>query len=82
MAAERLTLLLDQAHATVRGMAEPMSGLRSTSRALLLYRLLSGFGPLRPIQIEKALSASKNGVRDLIAALTKAGLVTMTSQQH
>lgn len=36
MAAERLTLLLDQAHATVRGMAEPMSGLRSTSRALLL----------------------------------------------
>jgi hypothetical protein len=82
LAAERLTLLLDQAHATVRGMAEPMSGLRSTSRAPLLYRLLSGFGPLRPIQIEKALSASKNGVRDLIAALTKAGLVTMTSQQH
>ena len=53
-----------------------LCGLRSTSRAPALYRLLAGFGPLRPIQIEKAVGVSKNGVRELVATLTEAELVT------
>jgi hypothetical protein len=77
--AHTLTDLLDTAYRTDKGMQGPTSRLRSTSRAPRLYRLLSGFGPLRPIQIEKALSVSKNGVRDLVDALTTAGLVEMTA---
>src|SRR3546814_4703639 len=59
-----------------------MTVLRSTSRAPLLYRLLAGFGPLRPLQIEKALGVSKNGVRDLVAALVKAGLAERAAYEH
>ena len=81
-AAQRLTGLLDAAYSTVKDMQEPVSRLRSTSRAPGLYRLLAGFGPLRPIQIEAALAVSKNGVRDLVAALVKAGLAEMTSHRH
>lgn len=79
--AEQLTGLLDTAHRTVNAMQAPAARLRSTSRAPTLYRLLCGFGPLRPVQIEKALAVSKNGVRDLVAALIKAGLAEMTSQR-
>lgn len=81
-AAQRLTGLLDAAYAIVKDMQEPVSRLRSTSRAPGLYRMLAGFGPLRPIQIEAALAVSKNGVRDLVAALIKAGLAEMTSHRH
>lgn len=81
-AAQRLTGLLDAAYSTVKDMQEPVSRLRSTSRAPGLYRLLAGFGPLRPIQIEAALDVSKNGVRDLVAALVKAGLAEMISHRH
>ena len=63
-------------------MAEPISCLRSTSRAPVLYRILAGFGPMRPVQIEKALAVPKSGVRDLVAALVKAGLAEMTSHRH
>ncbi|WP_340054824.1 hypothetical protein, partial [Pseudomonas sp. JAI120] len=72
-AAQRLSEQLDAAHAMVAAMQQPLSGLRSTSRAPLLYRLLAGIGPLRPLQIEQALAVSKNGVRDLVAALVQAG---------
>jgi len=65
-AAQRLSEQLDAAHAMVAAMQQPLSGLRSTSRAPLLYRLLAGIGPLRPLQIEQALAVSKNGVRDLV----------------
>src|SRR3546814_13165372 len=58
-AAQRLSDQLDAAHASVREVHEAMTVLRSTSRAPLLYRLLAGFGPLRPPQIEKALGVSK-----------------------
>lgn len=79
--AQKQTGLLDAAYRTVSDMQLPAARLRSTSRAPGLYRLLSGFGPLRPIQIEMALSVSKNGVRDLVAALVKAGLAEMTSHR-
>jgi hypothetical protein len=79
--AQKLTGMLDTAYRTVNEMQMPAARLRSTSRAPGLYRLLSGFGPLRPIQIEKALAVSKNGVRDLVAALVKAGLAEMTSHR-
>src|SRR3546814_15689717 len=59
-----------------------MTVLRSTSRAPLLYRLLAGFGPLRPLQIEQAIGVSKNGVRDLVAALVKAGLAERAAYEH
>lgn len=81
-AAQRLTGLLDAAWSTVTHMQDSTSRLRSTSRAPGLYRMLAGFGPLRPIQIEAALDVSKNGVRDLVAALVKAGLAEMTSHRH
>src|SRR3546814_12416927 len=73
-AAQRLSDQLDAAHASVREVHEAMTVLRSTSRAPLLYRLLAGFGPLRPLQIETALGVSKNGLRDLVAALVKSRL--------
>mgnify|MGYP000492331937 CR=1 FL=1 len=58
----------------VRGRPERFLILaRPRSGTTLLYRLLAGFGPLRPLQIEKALGVSKNGVRDLVAALLAAG---------
>ncbi len=81
-AAQKLTTLLDAAHRTVTDMQQAIARLRSTSRAPGLYRLLSGFGPLRPIQIERAMTISKNGVRDLVAALVKAGLAEMSAVQH
>lgn len=81
-AAQGLTGLLDAAYSTVTDMQEPVSRLRSTSRAPGLYRVLAAFGPLRPIQIEAALDVSKNGVRNLVAALVKAGLAEMTSHRH
>lgn len=80
--AQRLSDQLDAAHASVRDMQEAMTVLRSTSRAPLLYRLLAGFGPLRPLQIEKALGVSKNGVRDLVTALVKAGLAERAAHGH
>lgn len=79
--AQRLTIMLDTAYRTVQDMRSAASRLRSTSRAPALYRMLSGFGPLRPIQIETALDVSKNGVRDLVAALVKAGLAEMTAHR-
>src|SRR3546814_11915721 len=35
-----------------------------------------------PLQIEKALGVSKNGVRDLVAALVKAGLAERAAYEH
>ena len=81
-AAQRLSDQLDAAHARVQDMQHPLSGLRSTSRAPLLYRLLAGFGPLRPLQIEQALAVSKNGVRDLVASLVHAGLAETSLHRH
>ncbi|AMK21192.1 hypothetical protein K426_01150 [Sphingobium sp. TKS] len=81
-AAQRLCEQLDAAHARVQDMQQPLSGLRSTSRAPLLYRLLAGFGPLRPLQIEQALAVSKNGVRDLVASLVHAGLAETSLHRH
>jgi hypothetical protein len=81
-AALRLSALFDTAYATAQTMTAAVANLRSTSRAPMLYRILSGFGPLRPIQIEQALHISKNGVRDCVAALVKAGLAEMTMHRH
>lgn len=81
-AAQRLSDQLDAAHACVQDMQPPLSGLRSTSRAPLLYRLLASLGPLRPLQIEQALAVSKNGVRDLVATLAHAGLAETSLHRH
>ncbi|WP_449470500.1 hypothetical protein [Sphingobium chungangianum] len=81
-AAQRLSDQLDAAHACVQDMQHPLSGLRSTSRAPLLYRLLASLGPLRPLQIEQALAVSKNGVRDLVATLVQAGLAETSLHRH
>ncbi|MGF7155365.1 hypothetical protein [Novosphingobium gossypii] len=51
---------------------------RSTSRAPELFALLAGFGPLRSVQIETMLGASRLGVRGMIASLANAGLVGRT----
>ena len=81
-AVQRVSEQLDVAYARVQAMQAAISSLRSTSRAPLLYRLLAGFGPLRPLQIEQALAVSKNGARDLVAALVKAGLAETTAHRH
>ena len=80
--ARSLTDLVEAAHAAVRHMSATLGGLRSTSRAPMLYRMLAGYGPLRPIQIERALQLSKNGVRELVATLVRAGLVEMAAHRH
>lgn len=80
--AQRVSEQLDAAYTRVQDMQAAISHLRSTSRAPYLYRLLAGFGPLRPLQIEQALGVSKNGVRDLVAALVKAGLAETTTHRH
>lgn len=82
VAAQKLTVLVDAAFHAVANMEQLTTRLRSTSRAPVLFRLLSGFGPLRPIQIEKATALSKNGVRELVATLIKAGLTEMSSHHH
>lgn len=81
-AARRVSEQLDAAYARVQAMQAAISRLRSTSRAPHLYRLLAGFGPLRPLQIEQALGVSKNGARDLVGALVKAGLAETTAPRH
>lgn len=81
-AARRLSNQLDAAHTRAQAMQAVLSDLRSTSRAPHLYRLLAGFGPLRPFQIEQALGVSKNGARDLVATLVKAGLAETTTPRH
>lgn len=82
VAAQKLTVLVDAAFHAVADMEQLTTRLRSTSRAPVLFRLLSGFGPLRPIQIERAIAISKNGVRELVATLIKAGLAEMSSHHH
>jgi len=77
----KLTDLIEAAYIAVRPLPFILGSLRSTSRAPGLYRILAGFGPLRPIQIEKILRISKNGVRELVGTLVKAGLVEMTSHR-
>lgn len=72
---EMMIALLESARAHIRHITHALPNLRSSSRAPQLYRLLAGFGPLRPIQIEAALGVSKNGVRELTKTLSEADLV-------
>ncbi len=81
-AAQQLSSQIDAAHAVVRDMQAAIAELRSTSRAPRLFLLLAAFGPLRPLQIEKALAVSKNGVRDLVTALIKTGLAERAAHGH
>jgi len=75
----RLSRLLDAAHQATRHWEQHAQPLRSNSRAPMLYRLLSGFGPLCPVQIETALGVSKAGVREVVSVLLEAKLASSTT---
>jgi hypothetical protein len=70
-----LTQLIETAYAHSRALAPRLSGFRSTSHAPALALVLSGFGPLRPVQIECGFGLTRNGTHKLLKALTEAGLV-------
>ena len=79
---QRLVKLVAAARTNSREMARALADLRSTSRAPALFELLTGFGPLRPNQIERALNLSKNGARELVKTLTTAGLTDMERHRN
>lgn len=78
-AVSRLSELLDTAFAASRDLERHLQTVRSTSRAPALYRLLRGFGPLRPVQIASALGVTKGGVREIVGALCDAGLAKVSA---
>ena len=73
-AVSRLSGLLDIALAASRDCERNLHAARSTSRAPALYRVLRGFGPLRPVQIASMLGVTKGGAREIVSALCEAGL--------
>ncbi len=70
-----LDALLEAAYADSRALAPRLSGFRSTSHAPALALLLTGFGPLRPVQIERGFGLTRNGTHKLLKALIEVGLV-------
>lgn len=75
----RLSMLLDMALAASRACERHLQATRSTSRAPALYRLLRGFGPLRPAQIASALGVTKGGAREIVGVLCETGLAKVTT---
>ena len=79
---DRLAKLVASARTNAREMARALADLRSTSRAPALFELLTGFGPLRPGQIERAFRLSKNGARELVTTLITAGLADVERHRN
>jgi len=79
-AVSRLSALLDMALAASRACERQLHAARSTSRAPALYRILRGFGPLRPVQIESMLGVTKGGAREIVSALCDAGLAKVRTE--
>jgi hypothetical protein len=79
-AVSRLSGLLDMALAASRACERHLHAARSTSRAPALYRILRGFGPLRPVQIASMLGVTKGGAREIVSALCDAGLAKVRTE--
>lgn len=70
---------LNNAADASRMMERPMPGRRGTSRAPALFELLAGFGPMRSIQIEGLLGATRLGVRGMLTTLDEMGVLDRTT---
>lgn len=79
-AVSRLSGLLDMALAASSACDRHLHAARSTSRAPALYRILRGFGPLRPVQIASMLGVTKGGAREIVSALCEAGLAKVRTE--
>lgn len=79
-AVSRLSALLDMALAASSACERQLHAARSTSRAPVLYRVLRGFGPLRPVQIASMLGVTKGGAREIVTALCDAGLAKVRTE--
>ncbi len=79
-AVSRLSALLDMALAASSACERQLHAARSTSRAPALYRVLRGFGPLRPVQIAAMLGVTKGGAREIVTALCDAGLARVRAE--
>ena len=75
-AAQALTKLLDETLVQLRTLEDHLPKLRSTSRAPELAALLLAAGPLSSHQIERVLSASRLGVRDMLGKLAAAKVLS------
>ena len=66
---------LTDAERLARRLEDCQPGKRRSSRAPALLELLSGFGPMRSAQLEALLGATRLGVRMMLGALDKIGLL-------
>lgn len=66
---------LNEANQLASRLADIQPGARRSSRAPALLELLVGFGPLRSSQLETLLGASRLGVRSMLAALGRVGVL-------
>jgi hypothetical protein len=62
-----------------RRLKECQPGKRRSSRAPALLELLAGFGPLRSAQLEALLGATRIGVRTMLDALDRIGMLERTT---
>jgi len=76
--ARRLAKIVEEVRVADAAIRQRCSSLRSSSRAPLLARYLSGLGALRSDQMERVLSVSRTGVHGMIATLRALGLVATT----
>ena len=70
---------LTEADQLARRLEDSQPGKRRSSRAPALLELLAGFGPLRSAQIEALLGATRLGVRTMLGALDKVGMLERTT---
>lgn len=73
--AQDLWCNVTEADQLTRRLKECQPGKRRSSRAPVLLELLAGFGPLRSAQLEALLGATRIGVRTMLDALDKIGVL-------
>ncbi len=64
-----------QARRSLLDREQQLRDQRSNSRSPLLWALLDGFGPMRSSQIEHLLGATRLGVRAMLTAIEKPGML-------
>lgn len=77
--AQGLCSNLTAADQLARRLEDSQPGKRRSSRAPVLLELLAGFGPLRSAQLEALLGATRIGVRTMLDALDRIGMLERTT---
>ena len=77
--AQGLWCNLTEADQLPRRLEDSQPGKRRSSRAPALLELLAGFGPLRSAQLEALLGATRIGVRTMLGALDRIGMLERTT---